>query len=124
MGLLELGRRHVAKGLVQPGVVEPVDVLQGGQLELVTGLPGALPVEQLGLEQPDGGLGQGVVERVTDRADRRGDPRVGQPFGVADRGVLLGFNRSLQHRLVVGRVGARQGLRRGSSIRGSCVVGC
>jgi hypothetical protein len=44
--------------------------------------------DQLGLVQPDGGLGQAVVVAVADRADRRRGADVGQAFGGADRGVL------------------------------------
>ena len=47
-----------------------------------------------------------------------------EPVAVADRGVLGGLNRWSQHWLVGGSVGARRGLRLGSSIRGSCVAGC
>jgi hypothetical protein len=37
---LELGRRDVADGLKEPAVVEPVDPLQGGVLDVVETLPG------------------------------------------------------------------------------------
>lgn len=40
--------------------------------------------DQLGLEQAVDGLGQGVIERIADRADRRGRPDVGQSLPVAD----------------------------------------
>ena len=39
-GGLELGRRDVADGLQEAPVVEPVDPLQGGVLDLIQGLPG------------------------------------------------------------------------------------
>jgi putative transposase len=42
----------------------------------------------------------------------------------SDRGSQGGFNRSSQHRVVVGIVGARRALRRGSSNRGSSAVEC
>jgi transposase InsO family protein len=42
----------------------------------------------------------------------------------SDRGSELGLNRSSQHHLPGGIVGARCGLRRGSSRRGSCGGGC
>ena len=41
----------------------------------------------------------------------------------SDRGVQTGLNRSSQHRLFAVSVGARRGLRRGFSSRGSCGVG-
>jgi hypothetical protein len=42
-------------------VVEPVDVLGDGDLEVVDALPGALVADQLGLEQRVNRLGQSVV---------------------------------------------------------------
>jgi len=69
--LLEFDWRDVAVLLVEPLVVEPVDVAQGGDLDLINGFPRPIRLDQLGLEQADYGLGEGVVERVSDRADRR-----------------------------------------------------
>jgi hypothetical protein len=60
----ELGRRDIANRLQEPAVVEPVDPLQGGVLDLVEALPGAASADQLGLVQPDDGLSQGVVIAV------------------------------------------------------------
>jgi hypothetical protein len=60
VGGLELGRRDITNGLQQPAVVEPVDPLQGGVLDLVDALPGAAPADQLGLVQPDDRLGQRI----------------------------------------------------------------
>jgi len=37
----ELGRWDIADGLQEPTVVEPVDPLQGGVLDVVDALPGA-----------------------------------------------------------------------------------
>jgi hypothetical protein len=54
---VELGRRDVADGLQEPAVVEPVDPLQGGVLDLVDALPGAAAADQLGLVRADDGLG-------------------------------------------------------------------
>jgi hypothetical protein len=87
-GGLELRRREVADGLQEPAVVEPVDPLQGGVLDLVKAFPGATPADQLGLVQPDDGLGQGVVIGVADRANRGDRAGLGEPLGVADRQVL------------------------------------
>jgi hypothetical protein len=47
-------------------------------------------VEQLGLEQADLGLSQGVIS-VTHGADRRVDAGLGKPAGERDRGVLGGL---------------------------------
>ena len=88
VGGLEFCWWEVTDLAVQPVVVEPVDVAQGGEFDLVKGAPGSEAADQLGLEQPDGGLGQAVVVAVPDAADRGRGADLGQPFGVADRGVL------------------------------------
>jgi hypothetical protein len=49
VGGLELGWWEMADGLQEPAVVEPVDPLQGGVLDLIKTLPGATPADQLGL---------------------------------------------------------------------------
>jgi hypothetical protein len=54
----------VAAGFAEPPVVVPVDVLQGGDLELLSGAPGPAWLDQLGLEQAVYRLGQRVVVRV------------------------------------------------------------
>lgn len=38
VGRFEFGGRHVAAGLVEPPVVEPVDIVQRGDLDLVSDL--------------------------------------------------------------------------------------
>jgi hypothetical protein len=52
IGGLEFSRRNVPAGLEQAAVVEPVDVVEGGQFNLVRGAPGPAGLDQLGLEQP------------------------------------------------------------------------
>jgi hypothetical protein len=59
-GLLVLDRGQVVAGGVQSSVVMPVDPFQSGQLDVVEPPPRAARSDQLGLEQPDLGLGQGV----------------------------------------------------------------
>jgi hypothetical protein len=58
-GLL-LCRWDVADLGVQAAVVPPVDVLKRGELDLLGRLPGPVPVDELGLVEADGRLGQGV----------------------------------------------------------------
>ena len=53
-----------------PSVVEPVDVLGDGDLEVVDVLPRALVADEFGLEEGVEGLGQGVVVGVAAGADR------------------------------------------------------
>ena len=48
-------------GGVQSSVVVPVDPLQGGQLDVIERSPRAPRADQLGLEQPDVGLGDGLA---------------------------------------------------------------
>jgi hypothetical protein len=72
----------------------PVDPFQGRQLDVIEPLPGPVAADQLGLEQPDVGLGQGVVQRVTDCPDAGCGAGGVEPVGVAHGQVLPGLNRS------------------------------
>jgi hypothetical protein len=74
VGGLEFSGWDVADLTVESVVVEPVDVAQGGEFDLLEGAPGSVPADQFGLEQPDGRLGQAVVVAVADCADRRRRP--------------------------------------------------
>lgn len=56
---------EVGEGLVGPLVVEPVDPVQGLDLDVVDVAPRSLSVDEFGLERADGALGQSVVERIT-----------------------------------------------------------
>ncbi len=85
--MLVLDRWDVPDRGVQPGLVEPVHPEKGCQLEIIDASPWSFPSDALGLVEPDHALGQGVVERVTDGPDRGERAGVGEPFGVADRGV-------------------------------------
>jgi hypothetical protein len=63
--VLELDRWDVAAGAVEAAVVEPVDVLQGGQLDVVEALPLPTAADELGLVETDEGLGGGVDAPVS-----------------------------------------------------------
>jgi hypothetical protein len=95
--LLVFDRGEVVAGRMQPPVVVPVDPFQGGQLDVVDGLPGSAAADEFGLEQPDVGLGQGVVQRVTDGADAGCGASGGQPLAERNGAVLGEVNRSAQH---------------------------
>ena len=82
VGGLELGGWDVAAVLVEAAVVEPVDPLGGGDLDVIDGPPGPARFDQLGLVQAVDRLGQRVVERVADRPDGGGDAGLGEPFAV------------------------------------------
>ena len=56
-------------------MVEPIDPLQRGVLDVVDAPPGATRPDEFGLIQADNGLGEGVVIAVASGADRgEGDP--------------------------------------------------
>jgi hypothetical protein len=88
VGLLKLDWCDVSVLFVEPGVVEPVDVVQGGDLDFLDGLAGLVGIDQLGLVQPHNGLREGVVIGVPDGADRRRNPYRGEAFGERYRRVL------------------------------------
>jgi hypothetical protein len=68
VSLFQLDGWDVSAVFEQPPMVEPVDVLQDGDLDLLDGLPWTLGFDQFGLEQADHRLGEGVVIGVTDAA--------------------------------------------------------
>jgi hypothetical protein len=89
-GRLELDRRPVVEIAVQPFVVAPVDPPEDGELNVLDGVPGALPgaSDELGLGEGVDRLGEGVIERVPDGPDRRHHADVGQAFAGADGRAL------------------------------------
>lgn len=77
---------------MKPVGVVPVDPV--GDLPLdrgSVGPGGSAVVDGLGLEQPDGGLAQGVVQGVADGADRPGDPSLEEFSGERHGCELLEF---------------------------------
>ena len=88
VGLFQFDRWDVSVLFVESGVVEPVEVVQGGDLDLLRRLPRTVGVDQFGLVQPDDGFGEGVVVSVADGADRRRNTNSCKAFGERDRGVL------------------------------------
>ena len=82
-----LGRWDQSDLPLQASVVEPVDVLRDGNLEVVDVLPGALVADQLGLEQRVERFGQGIVIAVAGRADRGDGAGLGEALGVADGNI-------------------------------------
>ena len=80
----ELGRRYVVAVAVEALLVEPVHPRQRGELELVDVVPvprsvGAM--DALRVVEPVGGLGERVVERIGDGADRGAGADLVEPFG-------------------------------------------
>ena len=66
-------------------VIEPVDVLEGGELDVVEASPWSLRVDELPLVEAVERLSHGVIEAVAPTSDRGDDVILGQAFGVADR---------------------------------------
>jgi hypothetical protein len=53
VGGFEFGWWHVVGASVESLVVEPVDVVEAGDLEIVEAPPGSASVDEFGLEQAD-----------------------------------------------------------------------
>ena len=84
----KLRRRNVANRFEQPAVIEPIDPIECGVLDIVKLTPGTTVVNDLGLEQSDDRLGQRVVVRIADAADRRLDAGLLQALSVTNREIL------------------------------------
>ena len=69
-------------------VVEPIDVVQGGVLDIIQSAPGALVTDQLRLVQAVEGFGQGIVLRIPARSHRSNGSHLGQTLGVANGQIL------------------------------------
>jgi hypothetical protein len=52
VGGFEFGRRDIPAFFVEPPMVEPVDVLEGGDLDLLGGVPRPARLDQLVLNNP------------------------------------------------------------------------
>jgi hypothetical protein len=74
---------------VEPAVVEPVDVAEGGELDVIEAPPRSLGVDQLPLEEAVEGLGHGVVVAVTARSDRGDDVVLVETLGIANAAVAI-----------------------------------
>ena len=77
---------------VQAFVVVPVDPTEGGELDVLDGLPGSSltggAADQFGLVVAVHGLGQSVVVRISDGADRGHRADLSEPFAVSNRREL------------------------------------
>jgi len=63
--VFELGGWDASEFVEQAPVVEPVDPLQGGELEVVEAPPWSLVPDEFGLVEPVDRLGERVVVAVT-----------------------------------------------------------
>ena len=75
---LELNRRHAVERLVDAPVVEPVDVVERGPLDVLHVASGTLPMDQLALVETVERLGHGIVvgnrREIQPRQRRRSRP--------------------------------------------------
>lgn len=78
----------MADGSEQAVVVEPIDPAQGGHLDGGRGRPRPLPPDHLGFVEAVDRLGEGIVIRVTNAADRRNEIGLGQALGVVHGQIL------------------------------------
>lgn len=69
-------------------VVEPVDLFEHGERDVLDAVPTAAAADDLGLEPAEDALGQGIVGAVADAADRRCGAGFRQALGVANRDVF------------------------------------
>jgi hypothetical protein len=85
-----LGRGDGADVAVEAGGVVSVDPAEGGEFDVLDGLPASLAAtaNELGLVKPVEGLGQGVVVGMADAADRGRRPQFGEALAVANAGEL------------------------------------
>lgn len=70
---------------MEPAVVDPVDVAESGELDVVEAAPGAVALDELPLVEPVEALGQGVLVAIALGAHRGDDVVLLQAIAVADR---------------------------------------
>ena len=85
VGPLQFDGRDVAAVLVEAVVVEPVNPCGGGHLDVLGGAPRLAGFDQFGLVQTVDRLGQRVVIRAADRANRGLDSGLCEAFAESDR---------------------------------------
>lgn len=92
-------------------MVEPVDPLQGGELDSLQGAPWPAAPDHLGHVETVDRLGQRVIVGIANAAHRGLDPGFGETLGVANRDVCLpGYRDLLQ----------AAGMRQSMSRKGCC----
>jgi hypothetical protein len=70
-------------------VIEPIDPFGGGILDLLDGLSQAPVFDQLGLVQTVDRLGERIIERIPNAANRSRDASLGQALREPHRIILL-----------------------------------
>ena len=88
VGRFELCWRDVGVVLgyltVQPAVVEPVDVAEGGELDVIKTSPRPLGIDELPLVEAVEGFGHGIVVAVPARTDRGDDVVLVETLGISN----------------------------------------
>jgi len=89
VGVLQFCWRNVSAVLVEPSVIEPpIDPFGGGILDLLDGPPRAPVFDQLGLVQTVDRLGERIIERIPNAANRSRDASLGQVLREPRRSIL------------------------------------
>src|SRR5208283_4113643 len=88
VGVLQFCWRNVSAVLVEPSVIEPIDPFGGGILDLLDGPPRAPVFDQLGLVQTVDRLGERIIERIPNAANRSRDASLGQVLREPHRSIL------------------------------------
>ena len=88
IALLGFGRRDISDRLQQPAIIEPVDPFERGELDGLESSPRSAPPDHFGLVEPVDRLGERIVVRVADAADRGLDAGLGEALGVFYGDVL------------------------------------
>jgi hypothetical protein len=71
MAFFSFGWRYIPDGLQKSSVIGPVDPFQGGEFHRLEAPPWSAPMDDLGLVEIVGCLGEDVVMAVADAFDRR-----------------------------------------------------
>src|SRR5262249_49899749 len=82
------GRRPIVTRRMEPPMIEPADVLQGGQFQLVEAAPRPVPLHQFGLVQAVHRLGERVAVGISFTTNRNRRTSLGKPLRVTHREIL------------------------------------
>src|SRR3954451_14809139 len=113
VALFSFGRRHVADGLQEPPVVEPVYPFQRRELDGLERAPWPASVHDLSFVKTVDRLGEGIVVTVADAADGWLDAGLGEALGVSNADVLRPSVRMMHETTSTGGPSFVQGLLQG-----------
>jgi hypothetical protein len=107
--ILQFCWRNVSAVLVEPSVIEPIDPFGGGILDLLDGPPRAPVFDQLGLVQTVDRLGERIIERIPNAANRSRDASLGQVLREPHRSILPAGVGVMNHPAQIGDAVAAPG---------------